>query len=169
MVRFLSFLPWLGPWSQLLPLKWGNKNMVCSSPFKREKHENWTGNCRKKERKTGLAVQIKTWFFQFLPSAKFLLILSSINFLILAPFPFGPRSKKGFKLACNWSSNFKHLAIVSLQTRAKKNPSRGRNPCFHTRYSNGNILSFWYRNQAVQKPKFIYASDYNFDEGVEVR
>ena len=33
-----------------------------------------------------------------------------------------------------------------------------RNPCFHTRYSNGNILSFWYRNQAIQKPKFIYAS-----------
>jgi len=39
-----------------------------------------------------------------------------------------------------------------------KNPSRGRNPCFHTRYSNGNILSFWYRNRAIQKPKFIYAS-----------
>ena len=84
--------------------------------------------------------------------------LSSIILLILALFPFGPWSKKGFKLACNWSSIFKHLAIVSLQTRAKKNPSRGRNLCFHTRYSNRNILSFWYQNQAIQKPKFIYAS-----------
>jgi hypothetical protein len=27
--------------------------------------------------------------------------------------------RSGFKLAWNWSSNFKHLAIVSLQTRAK--------------------------------------------------
>jgi len=27
--------------------------------------------------------------------------------------------KGGFKLACNWSSNFKHLTIVSLQTQAK--------------------------------------------------
>jgi hypothetical protein len=40
----------------------------------------------------------------------------------------------------------------------RKNPSRGRNPYFHTRYSNENILSFWYWNQAIQKPKFIYVS-----------
>jgi hypothetical protein len=33
-----------------------------------------------------------------------------------------------------------------------------RNPYFHTRYSNRNILSFWYWNQAIQKPKFIYVS-----------
>jgi len=44
--------------------------------------------------------------------------LSSIILLILELFLFGPWSKKGFKLACNWSSNFKHLAIVSLQTWA---------------------------------------------------
>jgi len=31
-------------------------------------------------------------------------------------------------------------------------------PAFNTRYSNGNILSFWYWNQAIQKPKFIYVS-----------
>jgi hypothetical protein len=31
---------------------------------------------------------------------------------------FGPK-KKSFKVARNWSSNFKHLAIVSLQTWAK--------------------------------------------------
>jgi len=39
----------------------------------------------------------------------------------------------------------------------EQNPSRGENPCFHTRYSNRNILSFWYQNQAIQKPKFMYA------------
>jgi len=35
-------------------------------------------------------------------------------------------------------------------------PSRGRIFCLHVRYSNGNILSFWYRNQVIQKSKFIY-------------
>jgi len=39
-----------------------------------------------------------------------------------------------------------------------KNLSRGKNPYFHTKYSNGNILSFWYWNQVIQKPKFIYVS-----------
>jgi hypothetical protein len=51
---------------------------------------------------------------------------------------------------------------------SKKNPSnqsrelgqksflRPGIPAFNTRYSNGNILSFWYWNQAIQKPKFIY-------------
>ena len=28
---------------------------------------------------------------------------------------------------------------------------------FMFRYSNENILSFWYQNQVIQKPKFIYA------------
>jgi hypothetical protein len=28
----------------------------------------------------------------------------------------------------------------------------------YTRYSNGNILGFWYRNKAIEKPKFIYTS-----------
>ena len=62
---------------------------------------------------------IESLFFNFFIRKNYFLILSSINFLILAPFPFGPWSKKSFKLACNWSSNFKHLAIVSLQTWAK--------------------------------------------------
>jgi len=39
-----------------------------------------------------------------------------------------------------------------------QDPSCRKNPYFHTRYSNGNILSFWYWNQAIQKPKFIYSS-----------
>ena len=37
-------------------------------------------------------------------------------------------------------------------------PSRGRILCLHIRYSNENILSLWYRNQVIQKLKFIYAS-----------
>jgi len=37
-------------------------------------------------------------------------------------------------------------------------PSRSRIFYPHIWYSNGNILSFWYRNQVIQKPKFIYAS-----------
>jgi hypothetical protein len=40
----------------------------------------------------------------------------------------------------------------------KKPFSRPGIPAFNTRYSNGNILSFWYWNQAIQKPKFIYVS-----------
>jgi len=36
--------------------------------------------------------------------------------------------------------------------------SRPGIPAFNTRYSNGNILSFWYWNWAIQKPKFIYVS-----------
>jgi len=64
---------------------------------------------------------IESLFFNFFIEQNFFLILSSINFLILAPVPFGPskKKKKKFKLACNWFSNFKHLAIVSLQTWAK--------------------------------------------------
>ena len=49
------------------------------------------------------------FFFIFNPPPYF----STFFHLVLGP-------KKGFKLACNWSSIFKHLAIVSLQTRAKK-------------------------------------------------
>ena len=45
--------------------------------------------------------------------------LSSTILLILAHFHLVLGPKKGFKLACNWSSIFKHLAIVSLQTWAK--------------------------------------------------
>jgi hypothetical protein len=36
------------------------------------------------------------------------------------------------------------------------NISRSRINCFLIRYSYGNILSFWYQNQKIQKPKFIY-------------
>jgi len=46
---------------------------------------------------------IESLFFNFFIRQNFFLILSSINFLILTPFPFGFWSKKRFKLACNWS------------------------------------------------------------------
>jgi hypothetical protein len=43
-------------------------------------------------------VEKKNVVLQFLPPVKFLIILSSINFLILAPFPFGPWSKKELQI-----------------------------------------------------------------------
>jgi hypothetical protein len=50
------------------------------------------------------------------------------------------------------------MEIEFLVQNSGQDPSRGRILCFHVRYSNVNILSFWYQNQAIQKPKFIYAS-----------
>jgi hypothetical protein len=47
----------------------------------------------KRKEKSGWLCRKKTWFFNL-----FLLILSSINFLILTPFPFGPWSKKGLQI-----------------------------------------------------------------------
>ena len=50
------------------------------------------------------------------------------------------------------------MEIVFLVQNLGQDPSRGRILYLHIRYSNENILSFWYWNQAIQKPKFIYAS-----------
>jgi hypothetical protein len=50
------------------------------------------------------------------------------------------------------------MEIEFLVQNSGQDPSRGRILCLHVRYSNGNILSFLYQNQAIQKPKFIYAS-----------
>jgi len=57
----------------------------------------------------------KKMVLQFLPSNFIFNQLPYFNAFSL--WSLGP--KKGFKLAWNWPSNFKHLAIVSLQTRAK--------------------------------------------------
>jgi hypothetical protein len=51
--------------------------------------------------------------------------------------------------------------LISFGPRIKpansgQNPSHNMILYFHTRYSNENILIFWYRNQAIQKLKFIY-------------
>ena len=89
------------------------------------------------------AVEIPSFYDDPVPT-NFLLISSSIESLILSLFNsvLGPKKKIFWTRPANLG----------------KNPSRGRNPYFHTRYSNGNILSFWYWNQAIQKPKFIYVS-----------
>ena len=61
------------------------------------------------------------------------------------------------------------LALFNSIFGQKKNPSnqvyklelnlsRCKILYFHIWYSNGNILSFWYWNQDIQKPKFIYTS-----------
>jgi len=73
----------------------------------------------KKERKKTASCAGKRVFFNV-----FLRQNSFIFFIFNHPPYFSTFSiwslvKKGFKLACNWSSIFKHLAIVSLQTRAK--------------------------------------------------
>jgi len=69
---------------------------------------------------------------------------------------------------CPSSIQSLNLALFDSVLGPKKNPSnqsrelgqkpfsRPGIPAFNTRYSNGNILSFWYWNQAIQKPKFIY-------------
>jgi hypothetical protein len=59
-------------------------------------------------------------------------------------FRFSPWSKK------NPSNQSRELGQKSF--------SRPRIPAFNTRYSNGNILSFWYWNQVIENPKFIYVS-----------
>jgi len=88
------------------------------------------------------AVETPSFYDDPVPT-NFLLISSSIESLILSLFNSILRPKK----------------ILQIRpANLGKNPSRDRNPCFHTRYSNGNILSFWYWNQAIQKPKFIYGS-----------
>jgi hypothetical protein len=68
---------------------------------------------------------------------------SSIQIPHFNTFRFSPWSKR------NPSNQSRELGLY---------PSHGRIFCPHVRYSNGNILSFWYQNQVIQKPKFIYAS-----------
>ena len=50
------------------------------------------------------------------------------------------------------------MEAKSLVQNSGQNSSRGKILYFHVRYSNGNLLSFWYQNQAIQKPKFFHAS-----------
>jgi hypothetical protein len=53
--------------------------------------------------------------------------------------------------------------LISLGPQIKpansgQNPTRNKILYFHTRNSNGNIFRFKYRNQDIQKPKFICTS-----------
>ena len=50
------------------------------------------------------------------------------------------------------------MEAESLMENSGQNPSRDRILHFYVRYSNMNILSFWYQNQVIQKSKFIYTS-----------
>ena len=43
------------------------------------------------------------------------------------------------------------MEIESLVQKSGQDPSRGKILYFHIRYSNRNIKSFLYRNQAIQK------------------
>jgi hypothetical protein len=53
------------------------------------------------------------------------------------------------------TSNIKSVPSNQNLKNSGWNPSCGRILYFSTRCSNGNILSLWYRNQVIQKPKFI--------------
>jgi len=63
----------------------------------------------------------------------------------------------GLQLSWRIQSEIKSFWRTKLQINSGWNLSPGRILCFHTRYSNRNILSFWYRNQVIQKLKSIYA------------
>jgi hypothetical protein len=62
--------------------------------------ETWKPNRKLqiKGKKNRASYADKNVVLQFLPPAKFLPILYSLNFLILAPFSFDPWSKKGFQI-----------------------------------------------------------------------
>jgi len=83
--------------------------------------KTWKSNkkfqIKRKERKR-LAVQVNVFSSMSSWQNSFLFLIFN-HPPYFSTFPFGPWSKKGFKLACNWSSNFKHLAIMSLQIWAK--------------------------------------------------
>jgi len=61
-----------------------------------------------------------------------------------------------------WNKNKSHKICdenrVFFSADSGQYPSRDRILYLYVRYSNGNILSFWYWNQAIQKPKIIYTS-----------
>jgi hypothetical protein len=57
--------------------------------------------------------------------------------------------------------SFGHLIRL---VNSAQNPTRSRILCFHTIYSNENILSFQYQNLAIQKPKFTFMNDSKFDK-----
>ena len=106
---------------QLFYLKWSKKKTW----FVNKRKEDNRGIRAEKKERIADGEALFSFFdlilvLQFLHPAKFLLILSSINSFILAPFPFGPWSKKGLQIGLQLVLIFKHLAIVSLQTRAKK-------------------------------------------------
>jgi hypothetical protein len=80
---------------------------------------------RKNESKTWSAPLFsfsdRIFVLQFLHRAKFLsnFIFNQLSYFSTCSIWSLVKKKKSFKLACNWFSNFKHLAIVSLQTWAK--------------------------------------------------
>jgi len=106
---------------QLFPLKWGKKKTWFAN---KKKEDNRVSCAEKKER---IADEEALFSFSDLIPVSSISLPGKIssNFIFNQLPYFSTFSiwslvqKRGFKLACNWSSNFKHLAIVSLQTRAK--------------------------------------------------
>jgi hypothetical protein len=138
---------------QLFPLKWGNKNMVCSSPVSKTNMETSRKFAKKKKKEIRwVRVHAAKSYFPYSvwwksrhlwwSSPPLQLSISFFNKIShFSTFQFSPWSqKKSFESGPRtWAKPFlRHDSLLS--------------------HSNGNILSFWYRNQVIQKPKFIYTS-----------
>jgi len=130
--------------------------------------ESWklAGSCGEKERnQTGRVVQRKRKEIRWggVHAAKSYFIIRRGRFLSFMMIQFQTIS---FWFHLQLNPLFYHFSIQSLVQKNPSNqacelglnPSRGRILYFYIRYSNWNILSFWYWNQVIQKPKFIYTS-----------
>jgi hypothetical protein len=86
-------------------------------------------------------------------------------------------SNPPLQLSMSFFNSIPQFSTFRFSPWSKKNPSnqswelgqksfsRSGIPAFNTRYSNGNILSFWYWNQAIQKAQIhLRVLNYNFDE-----
>jgi len=138
---------------QLFPLKWVNKNVVCSPPISKTNMETSRKFAEKKKERNqmGKGACCKVLFSLFgvvknhviyddpAPLSSFQ-YPSLIKSLILALFDSVLGKKKSFEsVPWTWAKPFLRQDFLLS-------------------HSNGNILSLWYWNQAIQKPKFIYAS-----------
>ena len=105
---------------QLFPMKWGKKTLFAD----KRKEDNQGSYAEKKKRIADEEVLFS--FSDLIPVSSISspsTISSNFIFNQLSYFStffiWSLVQKRGFKLACNWFSNFKHLAIMSLQTRVK--------------------------------------------------
>jgi len=140
---------------QLFPLKWINKNVVSSSPISKTNMETSRKFAEEKKERNQLgkgACKVLFSLFGVVKILSFMMIQpplssfqyhSSIQSLILTLFDSVLGPKKILRIS---PANLGYILPAAEFF------------CPHVRHSNGNILSFWYWNQVIQKPKFIYAS-----------
>jgi hypothetical protein len=123
----------------------------------------------KKERKKTASCEGKHVFFNvFLWQNSFLFFFIFNHPPYFSTFPIWSLVQKGFKLACNWSSIFKHLAIVSLQTRAKILLAAGI-PAFTLDFKQEYLELLISKLSNSKAQIHLRVPDYNFDERFKVR